>query len=515
MVPNKDTIPSCILRHRDLAPGALCCSLWGNGRWTDYTRQDFWQLVSCYSSYFTDALTEKKLILFIKRFDLHLLAAYIGAMHAGHVPAQISPPNTKQNSREYSRKVEHILSSTQASALFCDEDLRGTLQLPAGIVSLHPLYSSPELRPHPERACDDALVQFSSGTTGLQKGVVLTHQGVLAHMRAYSNSLSLTPDDAIVSWLPLYHDMGLIACYLMPLVCGIPFLQMDPFDWIVQPDLLLSTIEARKPTLVFLPNFAFHVLASKGKDHDLSSIRLWINCSEPAKRGSQERLLRRYPALNGLRMTVCYALAENTFAVSQSLPDANHSATTAQESGPVSCGMPIDGVEVSIFDPNETGEGEIGVRSSFLFSRFLDGTRPLENGFYRTGDIGFLGSRGDLFVSGRKKDMIIVCGKNLFPQDIEFICGGCDGVYPGRAVAFGVWNEDIGSEDLYVLAERQTEAQPSAIRLTLQKTIRDEFGVVPRKIEILEHMSLVKTSSGKLCRSRNRDLYLGKAFTLL
>ena len=362
---------------------------------------------------------------------------------------------------------------------------------------------------------DDALVQFSSGSTGLQKGVVLTHKGIIAHMNNYGDSLQLTPDDAVVSWLPLYHDMGLIACYLMPLMCGIPFYQMDPFDWLLQPDLLLKAIEEKRPTLCFLPNFAYQVLAHKGRAHDLNSIRLWINCSEPARFRSHESFLRKFPAIRPETLTVCYALAENTFAVSQTLPGHNNSTRLYQERGVLSCGRPINGAKVKVFSSEDGQDGEIGVKSPSLFHRFLDNSRPLETGYYLTGDLGFVDDQGEIFITGRKKDVIIVNGKNVFPQDIESAVSDIVGVYPGRAVAFGLWDEETGSEDLIVIAERKDGEPTTHLKMAIQKAVLEEVGIVPKRVEIVEHMSLVKTSSGKLSRSRNKERYQAKEFNLL
>ena len=505
LCPDKAFVFECVAHHRDMAPEALCCALRVRGAWVTYSRQHFWDHVSSYASLFRREMSERTLILFSKRLDVHLLAAYLGAMVAGHVPAQVSPPSSKLSAQEYARKIEHVHKITGFGAVFTDVEQRSQFEQVPGLRIYSMVPPGGASLDIPYHGGADALVQFSSGTTGLQKGVTLTHSAIISHMRSYSGTLSLRAEDILVSWLPLYHDMGLIACYLMPLMCGIPFYQMDPFDWVVQPDLLLATIERVRATITFVPNFAYHLLATKGRDHDLSSMRLWVNCSEPARAQSHQAFLNRFPSLKPSSLTVCYALAENTFAATQSLP-AEHDVHV--QGGVLSCGKPIDGVDLRILDADEQGLGEIGLRSPMLFSLFLDGTRPLDNGYYRTGDLGYLGSSGELFVTGRKKDLIIVCGKNIFPQDVEYVSSQVPGVYPGRTVAFGIWNEALGSEDLLVCAERMQEQDPGALKLAIQKAIQDETGIVPKRVEIFEHMSLVKTSSGKICRSRNRELYV-------
>jgi fatty-acyl-CoA synthase len=509
------SVPDCIELHCDEKPDATCCSLRVNGGWMVHTRQQFINYVRRYATLFA-SIQKPTLVLFAKKFDFHLLTAYIGAMRAGHTPAQMSPPSIKMTDAEYARKVKHIQSITRYGAVFTDA------QEKVSYVNdkINTVFTPDDL---PDRAdpiipvqIGDALAQFSSGSTGLQKGVILSHRGIIAHTQSYAETLHLTKDDTIVSWLPLYHDMGLIACYLMPLMCGVPFCEMEPLDWIVQPDLLLKTIEEKRPTICFMPNFAYQILATKGKPLDLSSIRLWINCSEPTRIQSHEMFLKKFPTVRPESLTVCYALAENTFAVSQTVPWHNNSTRPHPDKGVLSCGKPIPGVKVKVFYSENQTDGEIGVKSPNLFVRFLDNSVPLTgDGYYRTGDLGFIDEQGEIFITGRKKDIIIVNGKNVFPQDVEYALTAVSGVYPGRAVAFGLWDENTGSEDLIVIAERKHGEPVTALKIAIQKAVQSEVGIVPKRVEIVEHMSLVKTSSGKLSRSRNRDLYQAKEIAVL
>jgi fatty-acyl-CoA synthase len=513
--PDRTKVHECMEYYREKEPAALCCSIRVRGKWQDYSRDQFWDMVCRYAALFASTLPESTLILFIKMLDIHLLAAYIGAMKAGHIPAQISPPTAKVSTDEYRRKIDHIHEITRFGAVFTDEGKRGVYAEAVRAVVLSPEMLGGKAEMSPPFQTDDALAQFSSGSTGLQKGVVLSHRAIIAHSRNYAATLKLGDGDRIATWLPLYHDMGLIACYLMPLMCGVPFYQMDPFDWIIQPDILPTVIEEKKVTVCFLPNFAYQVLVNSGRPHDLSSIRLWINCSEPARLRSHEAFLRKYPSVRPETLTVCYALAENTFAVSQTLPWHLNSTRVDARRGVLSCGRPIPEVLIKIFEAGGNRDGEIGVRSPLLFKHFLDGTRPLRDGYYLTGDLGYMDAQGELFVTGRKKDIIIVCGKNVYPQDVEDAVSAVNGIYPGRVAAFGVWNEDMGSEDLIVLVERIEDAAPTALKIEVQKAVQDEVGIVPKRVEVLEHMSLVKTSSGKISRSRNREIYEAKGFTVL
>ncbi|QXE90354.1 AMP-binding protein [Geomonas subterranea] len=512
--PAAPDVPGCIEELVRDNPAAHCCSVRVKGTWQEFSRREFWDRVCHYAGLFAP-LPHQSIVLFVKQLDIHLLAAYIGAMKAGHLPAQISYPSSKVNPAEYGKKLGHIHEITRFGAVFTDQEGEHLFEQFGSLPIFTPGSAAEPSDEDFSRANENALVQFSSGSTGMQKGVVLTHEGVVEHMKSYAATLRLTEGDAIATWLPLYHDMGLIACYLMPLMTGIPFYQIDPFDWIMQPDLLLQLVEERRPTICFLPNFTYQVLAQKGKVRDLSSVRLWINCSEPARAKSHAMFAERFPTVKPESLTVCYALAENTFAVSQTLPWSGNSTRVHPARNVLSCGKPIPGVEVRIFDPMESGDGEVGIRSPFLFHRFLDGTRPLRDGFCLTGDLGFLDEDGEVYITGRKKDILIVHGKNIYPQDVEYVASEVPGVYSGRTVCFGVWDDELGTEELYVVVERVPNATPTPIKIAVQKAVMEEVGTVPKRVEVVEHMTLVKTSSGKISRARNKELYLNKGFSLL
>ncbi|HEY4057498.1 MAG TPA: AMP-binding protein [Kofleriaceae bacterium] len=482
-------------------PTAPCATLRETGQWRTYTRGELWSAVERYATIFRAALPHRSLVLFIKQLDLELLAAFLGAIEAGHVPGQLSPPSPKVASDEYTRRVQHVLAQTTAGALFVD-------RCPPDL-DVSPVASCERLfvRPSPPLPDDDAaLVQFSSGSTGLQKGVVLTHRAVLAHTRAYARALELGRSDTLVSWLPLYHDMGLIACYLVPLTCGVPFVTLSPFEWIASPDLLFQAIEELRGTITFLPNFAYHVLARKARPRDLGAMRLFVNCSEPVHDRTHAAFASAF-GVDERTLSVSYAMAENTFAVAQRHPGQTYASRVFGGKTVPSCGHVVAGTEVIVAEPDADGIGELCIRGEYLFARFLDGTRPLTaDGFYRTGDLGAVTADGEVFVTGRKKDLVIVNGKNLYPQDIEALCSDVRGVYPGRVVAFGVDNAATGSEDLVVIVERDGSIADGAMRVELITRINGDFGVVPKQVLIVPHMTLVKTSSGKICRTRNREL---------
>jgi acyl-CoA synthetase (AMP-forming)/AMP-acid ligase II len=401
-----------------------------------------------------------------------------------------------------------------------------------------------------------ALLQHSSGTTGLQKGVALSHRAVLAQIESYSAAIQLDPSsDVVVSWLPLYHDMGLIAGFVMPTVSGAHLVLMSPFDWVRQPAMLLEAIQKYRGTLSWLPNFAYNHIARTirpGANYDLSSWRAVINCSETVYDQSHQAFLSALGdfGITERNLTACYAMAENTFAVTQSPigapPKVDEVEIAAlQERGQavafakgkrlgnsqsefhsqlgskrlVSNGPAINGVELQILDGAgqplpERRVGQIALRSPFMLSGYyrrpdLDDQAITPDGWYLTGDMGYLAG-GELYITGRQKDLIIVGGKNVYPQDLEAIANRTPGVHPGRAVAFGLFDERIGSEKVVLLCEaaKDKDVNERELEKELRTQVVLETEVTLGDLRIVPHGWIIKTSSGKHARSDNREKYL-------
>jgi acyl-CoA synthetase (AMP-forming)/AMP-acid ligase II len=391
-----------------------------------------------------------------------------------------------------------------------------------------------------------AFLQHSSGTTGLQKGVALSHRSVLNQVRAYSRAIELEPSDVVVSWLPLYHDMGLIAGFVMPIVAGIPLVLMSPFHWVRDPKILLHNITRYHGTLTWLPNFAYNHsvrgITTRGlQGVDLSSLRMVINCSEPCRYDSHRLFLERFRpfGLQEQSLATCYAMAENTFAVTQSPPGQSPRLDWVQtralqedrlavpvpphsEGGTpmVSCGPCIPEVEVQVVDSHgkrlpDRQVGEIALRGTCMLSGYY--RRPdlteqaIKDGWYLTGDMGYLAD-GELYVSGRKKDLIIVGGKNVYPQDLEAIANRIPGIVPGRAVAFGVFDAALGSEDIVMVCELETDGlddeQKREIEGEIRRQVIRQTEVTLADVYLVGRKWLIKTSSGKIARGTNREKYL-------
>lgn len=390
---------------------------------------------------------------------------------------------------------------------------------------------------------DIVLLQHSSGTTGLQKGVALSHQSVFNQLDAYGKSLSLSEEDVIVSWLPLYHDMGLIAGFLMPILSGIPLVLLSPFDWVRAPYKLMQSVSKYHGTLTWLPNFAYNFCAQKIRDRhiegiELSSWRAVINCSEPVRWESHYAFYERFKN-HGLRLEALqtsYAMAENVFGVTQSqlgsIPSVDEIDREAFISERVaknpidgrpsmkmmSSGRPLENVIVKVIDEDgkevpERVIGEIALQSDCMLAGYYN--RPditekaFRDGWYLTGDYGYI-HNGEVFVSGRKKDMIIVGGKNVYPQDLEALTYEVAGVHSGRSVAFGIFDEIQGTEEVVIISEVDSDDTNEHLRIAdaIRQHVTRNSAIALRYVKVVGPKWILKTSSGKTARSANKEKFL-------
>lgn len=483
------------------------------------------------------------------RHSLDTYAAYLGALLGGFVPAMFAFPSPKLSSSEYLRTLGTLLEATRPAAFVADRELLADVSAVLANHGVHAVEQA-EAQAHAPAsawheasavcASDVAFLQYSSGTTGLKKGVAITHGALLWQIERYAAAIDLVPDDVIVSWLPLYHDMGLLCCFFLPLLTGTPLVAMSPFDWVARPAMLLRAMSDFQGTLCWLPNFAFshiakHTSPAELAGLNLSSVRGLINCSEPISAQSHDVLVDRLASceLRPDAPAVCYAMAENTFAVTAAgcgtpvatdVVDreclARGRATPAAGAGRaarlVSSGRPLDDTVVEIV--SETGArlaerevGEIAIWSPSLFEGYLGhgAIARTPDGRFLTGDVGYLAD-GQLYVIARKKDTIIVAGKNVFPEDIEAAVSDVSGLIPGRVVALGIPDTALGTERIVVVAE--TVAGDEVVRQRICADIRRLAGEVADvsidDVCLVEPRWLHKSSSGKLARAENRRRYL-------
>jgi acyl-CoA synthetase (AMP-forming)/AMP-acid ligase II len=499
------------------------------------------------------------LVALILQHGEDVLFAFWGALLLGAVPSIFPFLTEKLDRKRYFDSVRKLIahSTVRVAITYSDleDDLRACLrgvQTLRGIINANQLSAGGTVEEYlarnPAKPDDTAFLQHSSGSTGLQKGVMLSHRSVMNQIASYSEALYMQPDDVIVSWLPLYHDMGLIAGFIMPILQGVKLILMSPFHWIRDPKILLNAIDRHNGTLCWLPNFAYNFLATRIRDADieglnLASLRAVINCSEPVYAESHQLFAERFKPY-GFReeaLTTCYAMAENTFAVTQGgiiapitldvvdrqrlmedriaiAPNGNSPAQTM-----VSCGAPIPGCAVRIVDDNrnilpERYVGEIALTSDSMLTGYYK--RPeetdavMQDGWYFTGDMGYVAD-GELYITGRKKDLIIVGGKNVYPQDIENLLNDVRGIHPGRVVAFGVFNDKLGTEDVAIIAEINAGSdldadKKSEIVREVRARVAQNTDVTARFVQLVDPMWLIKTSSGKIARNANREKFLSE-----
>jgi len=481
-------------------------------------------------------------VFVVLRHGPELAPAFLAAMWIGAVPSFLPPPSVKQNSQLYWQTHAKVFTRTQARALVVEADLAREI-VERGLASGSMSVVTPEtvntLMPipldAPAQVSEDApaLLQHSSGTTGLKKGIVLSYRAIVDQLESYAPRVHLTHNSAIASWLPLYHDMGLVACFLMPLYLGIPTFSLDPFAWVTSPLTLFEAIEAGEATHVWLPNFAFAHLARTvppNAHFRLSSIVALTGCSEPNRPDTFDKFLRRFAplGLDATKLQTCYAMAETVFAVSQStlgIPPRRLSVCVDKSmvvcsEGPgsqslLTNGRPLPGVSIAILSDgllttSERIAGEICIASPFNFRGYFAGVSQdiMIDGYFRTGDLGFLDS-GEVFIFGRSKDVAIINGRNFHAHDIEAVVGEVEGVKKGRCVALGIESATNGSEELVIVAEADTCSEaptPAAINRALLASL----GIPAHRIEIVSAGWLCKTTSGKVARGANKLKYLSQ-----
>lgn len=496
-----------------------------------------------------------EVVILILNHGADLVFSFWGAILHGAIPSIMPFLTEKLSPERYRADLSALLSVTRPAAIVTtpefESEVRAALSADGSVRTVLltgqlQAESAPDWehlaieQRDPEEV---VLLQHSSGTTGLQKGVALSHRAVLNQLAAYRQAIDLRDEDIVVSWLPLYHDMGLIAGFLMPVLNENTLVLMSPFDWVRAPYKLFQAVSKYRGTLAWLPNFSYNFCAQKVRerdmmDVDLSSLRILTNCSEPVKWESHQAFYEKFRAY-GLReetLNCSYAMAENVFGVTQTPPgtlpkvdeidrEAYIHERVARE--PVagktvlkmmSSGRVIPNTRVRILNPDgqdlpDRVIGEIALQSDCMLTGYYhrpDATEAaLRNGWYLTGDYGY-SLDGEIFVSGRKKDMIIVGGKNVYPQDLESLAYEVPGIHAGRAVAFGIEDEKAGTEEVVIVAEVDTDnpAERQEIADALRRHVSQNSAIALRYAHLVGSKWIVKTSSGKMARSANREKYL-------
>ena len=475
---------------------------------------------------------------------------FAGVVLAGAVPVPIYPPARPSQLADHLRRHTGILANARAAMLVTVPEAVGLGHLlRANVDSLRHIVVPESLAgaaggalPRP-RSADLALVQYTSGSTGQPKGVALTHDNLLANIRAMGEAVAVSGADTFVSWLPLYHDMGLIGAWLSSLYYGVPLVVMAPQLFLTRPSRWLRAIHANRGTISAGPNFAYELCLTKINEADLdgidlSSWRLAFNGAEPVSPATIERFAERFAPYGFRRdaMTPVYGLAES--AVGLAFPPLGRGPLidridrdTFVRSGRaepaesderdalrfVACGQPLPRHEIRVVDATGTElgdrrEGRIEFRGPSATAGYFHNPTATRSLFHEnwldTGDLGYIAD-ADLYVTGRVKDIIIRAGRNLHPAELEEAVGNIAGVRKGCVAVFASPDPAEGAERLVVMAEtRATEDEmTAALRSEIVSTTVDLLGVAPDDVVLAPPRTVPKTSSGKIRRAASREIY--------
>ncbi|MCL3994628.1 AMP-binding protein [Streptomyces lavenduligriseus] len=479
---------------------------------------------------------------------LAAVAAFFGTLLAGMTPAMVAPPMGRRQGAAYQEHVRGVTERCASRLGLTDREFAGALDGAAAHPFLPLVPDRPEPVPDrpdaPEAAGPVALLQFTSGSTRVPKGVQVTHAGVLDNTAMFAERFGLGPGRPFCSWLPLHHDFGLIGGLLSSLLSGGSLVLMPPQAFIRSPLGWLRAAQRGGATVTGSPNFGLALFnrrfAAEPAEHldglDLSGLRTVVVGSDPVVPETVEafqKLLAPY-GLHERAVRVGYGLAENTLVVT-AVPDGQPLRTLtvrrpdgvrgpvrptgSTSDGPVvtavSCGTPAGNQEVSIVDehgttlgPDVIGEIQVSGRSVAL--GYLDDPEAtaaaFPGGALRTGDLGFLHD-GELYVTGRLKDVVIARGRNLNALDVERVVRTLPGAHEGECAAFGARTAE--GEEL-VVAQEVRPASPEdhrALAREVTALIVREFGIAPADVLLVRMRTLPRTSSGKLRRSGCADLY--------
>lgn len=399
---------------------------------------------------------------------------------------------------------------------------------------------APAHRPDP---ADLAVLQYTSGSTRTPRGVPVTHRHLAANVAAITGVISRDGrPHRTLSWLPLYHDMGLVGFLTVPMVHGWPLLLQSPAGFARSPAGWLTAMSRYRITASGAPNFAYALMArllTAGMDLDLSALRFLLTGGEPVDAGTMARFVAaaRPYGLDPSAIVPAYGLAEATLAVTFAAgagvrtdpvdSDAltRHGRATPAPPGVrarrlVRLGVPVPGTSLRITDPGSgepVGErtlGEVEVRGPAVVGHYRGDPPPPPGSWLRTGDLGYLtgtGADAELVVCDRAKDMLTAAGRNVFPQDIEAAAAAVTGVRPGGVAAFGVSGQ---CGERLIVAVESRRSDHATVREQVADAVRDEVGMAPHAVLTLPFGRLPKTSSGKLRRSEARRQYLSGRLTL-
>jgi fatty-acyl-CoA synthase len=467
------------------------------------------------------------------------LTTLVGASIAGLVPASLHPPAPAADVQRFFETTAPTLAASEARAVVTTGALAGGFEKHCRVVlAREDLEADGPLVPWRPSLDDVAFIQYTSGSTSRPKGVVLTHRHVAANIEAIHGpgGLDVTASDIGVSWLPLYHDMGLIGMSLAPLYGGRPVVLMAPETFVKRPVEWLRAISRHRATISYAPNFAYDLCVRRVKDRDIGALDLssWrvAGCgAEPVSADTLAAFAGKFSPV-GFRAASflpSYGLAEHVLAATLSVRDreprvdvvsadalsARNTATGAASGGAqirvVGCGRPLPGHALRIVgdDGEEAREREVGeivlAGPSVMVGYYKDPEQTscaIRNGWLHTGDLGYV-SEGELFVCGRLKDLIVINGRKYHPQDIEWSIDGVRGVRRGRVVAFGA----ADANRVVIVAEASGGVAAASLTADIRRVIGDLFGLAVDDVVLVPGGTVARTTSGKVRRAAMRAAY--------
>ncbi|SCY38398.1 AMP-binding protein [Nitrosospira sp. Nsp13] len=475
---------------------------------------------------------------------------FFGALLAGGVPVPIYPPARISQIEDHLRRHAGILSNALAIVLITVPEakpvarlLQAQVETLRAITTVAELSLSGAMPKYHVQAGNIALLQYTSGSTANPKGVALTHTNLLTNIRAMGQAAQVTSTDVFVSWLPLYHDMGLIGAWLGSLYYACPLVVMSPITFLARPERWLWAIHQHRGTLSASPNFGYELCLRKIPEDvldglDLSSWRMAFNGAEPVTPETIINFTQRFTRYGLQPETIApvYGLAECSVGLAFPPPGRGplidrikrEKFTRSGQADPagsedadilrfVSCGRPLPGHQIKIVDAtgNEVGERVEGYlefkgpsATSGYFRNPEQNRLLFRDGWLNSGDLAYLAA-GDLYLTGRAKDIIIRAGRNIHPHELEEAVGSIPGIRKGCVAVFGSPDPVSGTERLVVLAEmRDIDSRKyEELRGQINALTLDMLGMPADDIMLVPIHSVLKTSSGKIRRTACRELY--------
>jgi fatty-acyl-CoA synthase len=457
------------------------------------------------------------------------VVVFLAALRLGIVPVPMYPPRSLGSFDAHLRHTASIGTAAAARALVVSPRLRPLMTgLLAEVSGLRHVVGSDTVRAGgpahapppqwPELHDDDvAFLQFTSGSTGLPKGIAVTHGNLAANSAAIVAGIGGSAETTVgVSWLPLYHDMGLIGFVLTPLLQGLSVVLLPTMSFLRRPRVWLDAVSRYRATITFAPAFAYALATRRAGEEDLaawdlSSLTVAGCGAEPIPPEVLQSFTQLFADRCGLKETAvlpAYGLAEATLAVTMKPLDGKLRTAPWQGGEVTSCGVPLPGVGVVVRDPAgrpvpEGDEGEICVTGPSVTPGAV-GSASVPDGELATGDLGFL-QDGELYVTGRLKDLLVLAGRNVHPQQLEWAAGEVPGVRRGGVVAFSV--PSTAGERAVVVVET-VEPAPDGVPAAIKERVRDDLGVVVSEVTCVPRGTIPKTSSGKLRRAETRARWL-------